>query len=93
MIIEELNKDVAKEILTVLFFCDNAFTDRIPSSILKQLNDLAADSKKEINLDKNKVLAELDLSDECKDFLSILYFTYMSDSNEKQEIFNIWLNN
>ena len=42
---------------------------------------------------KFNLTREQNISSVCKDFLSILYFVYMTDSNYKDEILNTWLTN
>lgn len=93
MMEEQFNPDIAKEFLTVLAYCDNLFLSSIPGNVLKKLNNLAADSLKEFYVDKNKSLIEQDISDECKDLLVLMYFTYMTDSDTKKQILNALLEN
>ena len=89
----DIDNDTAKEILIVLSFCDDKFIESIPDYVIQNLNLLAGDSQKEFHIDKNKTLLEQNISTECKDYLSILFFIYMTDSTYKDEILNIWLNN
>ena len=88
-----IDNDTAKELLIVLSFCDENFIENIPSYVIQNLNVLAANSQKEIYIEKNKSLLEQNISSVCKEFLSILYFVYMTDSNYKDEILNTWLTN
>lgn len=90
---ENISADVAKEFMMVISYCDNEFLENIPSHILRKLNDLAADSNKEVLINKNKSLVDQDVSLDCKSLLGLLYFMYMTDANEKQEIINLWLKN
>ncbi|MBR2289205.1 MAG: hypothetical protein IJ867_00935 [Clostridia bacterium] len=82
--------DVYKEALTVLSNCDSDVIAKIPDKVFKALNKLAADSNLEFYIDSEKSLAEQDISEECKDLLSIIYYTYMSDKEEKKEILSTW---
>ena len=93
MIDDLVNCDVAKEVITVLSYCDDSFVDKIPDYILKKLNDLAADSLKEVYIDKGKSLMEQNISNECKDLLGMLFFEYMLNSNSKRELLNTLINN
>ena len=80
--------DVAKELLMILSYCDNTFIEKIPKEVLIKVNNLAADSNKEFYIKKGKTLKDQDLSNECKDILSELYFLYMLDSETKKELLN-----
>lgn len=93
MIEEKLNNDLAKEILTVISYCDNSFLNNIPSNIIKNLTNLAADSTKEYYIEKEKDLTEQNISEECKDFIAIMYFMYISDSKEKELLLEKWFKN
>lgn len=93
MMEEKLNNDLAKELLTIISCCDNNFVSSIPNTTLKKINELAADSKKEYYLNKTKSLEEQNISNECKDLLSLMYFIYMLDSNSQTKVLDIWLKN
>lgn len=93
MLKQNIDNNVAKELLTVISYCDNNFINSIPDSILQNLNNLAADSTKNFYIDKNKTLIEQNISDECKDLLSIIYYMYVSNESFKNEILDIWLRN
>lgn len=83
-----VSSDVSKEVIMVLSFCENSFIDKIPDYVLKNLNDLAANSNKEFYIKKDKSLNEQDLSDGCKDLISELYFMYVLNSDSKRELLN-----
>ena len=87
-----LNSDLAKEILTILPYLDTSFVNNIPSNLLAKITDLAADSTKEIYIQKGKKLNAQNLSEECKNWLALLYFEFASIT-EKNEIINNWLKN
>ena len=88
--VENISSDLAKEFLTFLSFMDEDTIKNIPSNFLKMFSDLAANSTKEFYIDKNKNLNEQNMSEECKDLLSLLYFINSNDSNEQNEILNAW---
>lgn len=90
---EFVSCDVAKEFLMVLSYCESTFIDSIPDYVLKQLNDLAADSSKDFYIDMNKSLEEQNLSSECIDLLGKMYFTYVIDSDAKKEILSELISN
>ena len=60
---------------------------------MKKLSDFAADSQKDYYLDKDKSLNEQNISDECKNLLALIYYTYVLDSNEKNVMLDTWLKN
>lgn len=93
MLEKNINADTAKELLTIISYCDNEFIDSIPDYVLQNLNNLASTSTKDFYIDKNKSLIEQNISEDCKDLLSIIYFTYMTDLSSKNEILNIWIQN
>ena len=78
--------DVSKEFLMVLSYCDNVLLERIPKDVIVKFRDLAAESNKEFYIKDDKSLREQDLSSECIDLLSELYFMYVLDSNSKKEL-------
>lgn len=93
MINETKYIDTAYETLYILNHCDKEFISKIPTKILNNLNEIAKNSSKKINLLPNKKLKEQNISDETKDFISGLYYTYIADKNEKKEILSIWQQN
>ena len=54
---------------------------------------MAENSCKIVEIDKNKKLNEQNILKETKDIISILYYEYIADSEEKQEILEIWKEN
>ncbi len=88
----DLDNDLAKEILTVLAYLDNTFINNLSNTLLVKLTDLAADSTKNFYIQKNKKLDEQNLSEECKNWLSLFYYKF-SNSSEKNEIINSWFKN
>ena len=93
MINETKYIDTAYETLYILNHCDKEFISKIPIKILNNLNEIAKNSSKKINLLPNKKLKEQNISDETKDFMSGLYYTYIADKNEKKKILSIWQQN
>lgn len=69
-----LDNNLAKEIITVLAYLDDSFTDKIPNDLFNSLCDLAADASIDVHIDLNKRLIEQDVSDECLDFIASLYY-------------------
>lgn len=93
MINETKYIDTAYETLYILNHCDKKFVSKIPTKILNNLNEIAKNSSKKINLLPNKKLKEQNISDETKDFISGLYYTYIADKDEKEKILSIWQQN
>ena len=93
MINETKYINTAYETLYILNHCDKEFISKIPIKILNNLKEIAKNSSKKINLLPNKKLKEQNISDETKDFISGLYYTYIADQNEKKEILSIWQQN
>ena len=93
MINETKYIDTAYETLYILNHCDKEFISKIPIKILNNLNEIAKNSSRKINLLPNKKLKEQNISDETKDFISGLYYTYIADKNEKKKILSIWQQN
>lgn len=89
---EVLDNDLAKEILTILPYLDDKFVNSLSSDLLAKLTDLAADSTKDFYIQKDKKLNEQNLSEECKNWLSLLYYEFAS-SSEKDELLNYWIKN
>lgn len=87
-----LNNDLSKEILTILPYLDDKLVNGLSKDLLANLTDLAATSTKDFYIQKYKNLSEQNLSEECKNFISLLYYQYV-DMPEKNEIFEKWLLN
>ena len=72
MVITDSN--LAKEILMLLPYIDNSYLKVLSWNFINNLKDLAILSTKEFHFDNKNSLKEMDLSEECKDFLGLLYF-------------------
>ena len=88
-----LNNDIAKEVLTIIYYSDKEIQDNIPDDILKKLTILAADSNKDVYIEKDKNLNEQNLSEESLDYFSALYYLYVANSEEKDKILSSWIAN
>jgi len=87
--IQEVN-NVCKEVLTILAYTDNNLIEQIPDKVFKKLQEYAADSKIDFYINEEKDLKDQDISEECKDFISLLYYSYFANENEKKELAKIW---
>lgn len=85
--------DVAKETVMVLKYFEENFTSKIPSKFILLLNRLAQESNIDVYIDKGKKLNEQNISEECKDLISLMYYSYIADETEKKEIGKIWRQN
>ncbi len=88
-----LNNDIAKEVLTIIYYSDKEIQDNIPDDVLKKLTILAADSNKDVYIEKDKSLNEQNLSKESLDYFSALYYLYVANSEEKDKILSSWIAN
>ena len=93
MISTNIDKDLAKELLIVLSYCDNSLINKIPDNFIKTLSEIASNSNKEYYIKKDKALSNQNISEECKDLLSILYYMYEENEMEKEDILNHWIKN
>lgn len=89
---ESLDKDLAKELLTFLSYFEDGFVDGISDEFFNQLVDLAADSTKEFYIDEGKTLMEQEMTEECKNMISLLYFEE-SNPSVQEELVNSWIQN
>lgn len=85
--------DVAKETVMVLKYFEENFTSKIPSKFILLLNRLAQESNIDVYIDKGKKLNEQNISEECKDLISLMYYSYIADETEKEKIGKIWRQN
>ena len=86
-------QDVCKEVLKILGYLNNDILEKIPSRILKEINELAADSNLNYYIDKEKDLLEQNISEKSKDLIGLLYYNYIANENEKYELSKIWNEN
>jgi len=85
-----LSNDVAKEVFTIILYSDEYIQNKIPEDVLKKIANLAADSNLEIHLDKTKKLQDQNLSSDALDTFSLLYYLYVADGDERNEILSNW---
>lgn len=85
--------DVAKETLDILEYFDSNFVSKIPNKFLENLKRIAETSRIVVNIDNQKNLEEQEISEHCKDFISLIYYNYVADEEDKKEILNCWVEN
>lgn len=82
--------DISKEVLTFLAFFDNKMLEKIPTHVITKLCEEAADSKMNFYIDINKKFEEQQISEKGKDLISLIYYSYIAEENEKKEILDQW---
>lgn len=90
--IREIN-DVSKEVLTILSYFDNRLLQKIPFNVLNKLKELAADSKLDFYINIEKDLEKQEISEESKDLISLIYYIYIADKTEKNNLLKLWKEN
>lgn len=89
---QEMN-DVAKETLNVLDHFDSNLIEKIPIKFLDYLNELSLGSNRDVNIDLEKKLIEQDISEESKDLIALIYYSYIANEEEKKQILKLWNEN
>lgn len=84
---------ISKEVLTILSYCDEDIINKVPNSLIKELVNYAGGSKVECFLLPEKKLEEQNISKEAKDLISLIYYSYIANQEEKREIEKIWYKN
>lgn len=82
--------DICKEVFVVLSHFDNKILRKIPDKLFNMLIESASYSSKNVYFDMNKPLKNQNISNEAKDFISLIYYDYLVDADEKKEIHNYW---
>ena len=87
------NNDVYKEVFTILSFFSNDLIDKIPSTVLETIGNLSLNSNANFYIDKEKSLKDQNISDDSKNLISLIYYSYIASENEKNELLKLWNNN
>ncbi len=90
--IQETN-DICKEALIILSYFNNDLIEKIPNKVFSKLLELSANSKIHLHIDTKKDLDKQDISEESKDLVSLIYYSFIADKNEKNELFKLWTDN
>lgn len=85
--------DISKETLTYLAFFDNEMISKIPSYVIRKLCQEAAESKLNFYINPNKKFEEQNISEKSKDLISLIYYEYIANEEEKKEILHKWNSN
>ena len=86
---QEMSK-TAVEVLTVLEYVDYKLKEKIPMNIYNYLKELAYKSNYNFEFDETKSLEEQNISEQGKDFLALIYYSYIAENNEKEQLEKIW---
>lgn len=90
--IQEMSK-TAVEVLTVLEYVDYKLKEKIPMNIYNYLKNWAYKSNYTFEFDETKSLEEQNISEQGKDFLALIYYSYIAEKNEKEQLEEIWKDN
>jgi len=85
--------DICKEVYTVLSYFDIDVLSEIPDYVLKKIVELAAESEKDFSIDTECDLLNQNISEESKDLIALLYYSYIANEEEKNEIMKAWEEN
>ena len=85
--------DIAKETIEVLKKFDTQFISKIPSICIDELRKLAEKSDKNVIIYLNKKLYEQEISEEAKDLVSMLYYSFVANDQDKEYITKMWKEN
>ena len=85
--------DLYKEVLIILSNASDEIIEKIPDQVFDELNKLAADSEKDFYIDMSKDIDEQNISKDAKNLISLIYYNYITDENDKKEIYNEWEKN
>ena len=82
--------NVFKETLEVLNHFDSEFLSKIPNEFLNAMKEFASKSTITVNIDTSKNLIEQDISEECKEMISLIIYIYIATKEEKEELTELW---
>ena len=85
--------DIVKETLEVIKKIDGDFLNKLPAHIKECLYKYSEKSNKIITIDVTKRLEEQNISEECKDLLSIIYYTCIASEDERKDLLKCWNEN
>lgn len=85
--------DVMCETLEVLKKVEGDFFEKLPEQIKRCLEEYSKKSTKKVYLDTAKSLNEQEISDECKDLVSVIYYMSCKNETEKRGLLECWNDN
>lgn len=92
---EEIVKmaNVAKETIDVLSYFEASVLTKIPGNFMQSLKEMVSLSTISVNVDRTKDLEEQKISEDCKDMIALIYYSYIANDEEKEEISQKWREN
>lgn len=91
--LEKLDCDTAKEVLTIISYCNKSILNKIPQEVYTKLVSLSAESNKDIYIDKSKPLYNQNISEDSLEVFSLIYYNYVAEDYEKNKIVDTWVTN
>ena len=85
--------DGAKEVLTILEYMSPDITNKIPENFIIKLKELSANSGKLVQINPDEDLGKQDISEEAKDILSLIYYSYFANNEEQENLQKRWKEN
>lgn len=90
---EEKICDGAKEVLTILEYVSPDITNKIPENFIIKLKELSVNSGKLVQINPDEDLGKQDISEEAKDILSLIYYSYFANNEEQENLQKRWKEN
>ena len=75
--------EAAVEVLDILDNTNKSDVDKIPSNFIKFLVDNASEDYK-VNLDHSKLISEMNLKEQTKEILGVIYINWWCDKKDKE---------
>ena len=75
--------EAAVEVLDILDNTNKADVDKIPTSFIKFLVEIASEDYK-VDLDHSKLISEMDLKEKTKEILGVIYINWWCDKKDKE---------
>lgn len=89
---ENMNK-IAKEVLVTLKYFDNDVVVKISKEFLNFLRGLALEYNDEVYIDTKLDLESQNISEKSKNLLALIYYSYIANEEEKNQIEKCWNEN
>ena len=75
--------EAAVEVLDILDNTNKSDVDKIPSNFIKFLVEIASEDYK-VNLDHSKLISEMNLKENTKEILGVIYINWWCDKKDKE---------
>ena len=85
-------EDIARETIEILKHFDKNIIEKIPKSVINNLEEVSKNSKKRIDINMEIPLKEQNISEESKDLISVIYYKYIANEQNKKQVFEAWKN-